>query len=506
MEKAPEEVTSRKRYAKGLSLVTIVNIVSFVVGVAASLLVPDALSLGDYAIFKTYNLYATYVGFFHFGFIDGIYLLYSGLVYDKIDKPKFRTFFWFFFVMEMVTGLLAAGICFFTIHDPTLLIVLLLVIATMLATNVTNYYGIIAQLTTDFRNYSLKNLVRCVVKGLSLVLLLVFWKANILSDYLVYVYILTGLILADLVVDLDYMLTFKSATFGKCAPLKECWPDISKIFIVGFPLLIANICLSIIYSLNSQIVQLGYPDEIFAYYSFAHSILSIVTTITSGISTLIFPMLRQVGKEKIRDHYESLLTKIVFLGAFMFNIYFFSIWGVNWLLPKYNPSIPTLAIVMPIAVIYSIINLILHSYFKALDINNHFVVIALAFLGLAAGAEIGVYYATKNIDLVTTTQVIDGVETTLSYSPTSLNAISYTAVAVFYLWVIFLMAYLAKKEKLPFWRNAILITVSTAAYYGIVAFNVAWYKGFLLFTALLGLVYLVHRAFPYKKLSAPVAQ
>jgi hypothetical protein len=218
MEKKTEELTSRKRYARGLSLVTIVNIFSFVVGVVASLLIPYVLSINDFAVYKTYNLYTSYVGFFHFGFVDGIYLLFGGLAYDQIDKPKFRTFFWFFFVMEAVVGILATVLSFIFIHDQTMLIVMVLVIATMLATNITNYYGIIAQLTTDFKNYSFKNILRVVIKGLALVLLFVFWKLNILTNYLAYVYIVVGLILADILVDLDYMRTFKATTFGKCAP------------------------------------------------------------------------------------------------------------------------------------------------------------------------------------------------------------------------------------------------------------------------------------------------
>lgn len=484
MEKKTEELTSRKRYARGLSLVTIVNIFSFVVGVVASLLIPYVLSINDFAVYKTYNLYTSYVGFFHFGFVDGIYLLFGGLAYDQIDKPKFRTFFWFFFVMEAVVGILATVLSFIFIHDQTMLIVMVLVIATMLATNITNYYGIIAQLTTDFKNYSFKNILRVVIKGLALVLLFVFWKLNILTNYLAYVYIVVGLILADILVDLDYMRTFKATTFGKCAPLKTCWPEIGKIFLIGFPLLLANICLSVIYSLNTQIVQIAYSDanEVFAYYSFAGSVLAIVTTITSGISTLIFPMMRQIGKDKIKEKYDSIVARIMFVGAFMLNIYFFAVWGINWLLPKYNASIPTLAIVMPVAVLYSIINLILHSYFKALDINNHFAVIAVVFLAFACGIEIGVYYAFKNLDIL-----------------------SYSAVAVFYLWVIFLMTYLHKKEKLPFWRGALIITLSIAAYYLVLSSHIAWYKGFLLFTAILGLLYLFDDSL-LKKLSKPVVR
>lgn len=476
MENPTNATNNRKRYVKGLSFVTIANIVSFLVGVASSLLVPKILSTAAYADYSAFNLYSAYVGFFHLGFVDGIYLIYSGINYQDIDKPKFRTFFWFFFVLEAIFGVLAAIFSVLFIHDATTLIILILVILTMFATNITNYYGIIAQLTTDFKNFSVKTLIRVFIKGASLVLFLVLFKLDLATDYLAWIYIITSVILADFIVDVCYMFTFKEVTFGPCKPLKECWGDIWTIFKCGFPLLIGNICIIILYSLNKQIVQIGYDDATFASYSFAYTILSIVTTITGGIATIIFPILRQLDEAKIRSKYDSVLRTMMYFGLALCSVYFLGIWGINWLLPSYNSSVPTLAIVLPISVMYSLIMVLIHSYYKALGINNAFVVISLAFLALAFGVEIGVQYA--------------------FHSP---DALSYAAVVIFLSWMLFLMAYLHKKKGLPFYRNALVFTLGLGAYYGTVVLNLHWYRGFLFYLALAGSLFLLDREFFAKK-------
>ena len=71
---------------RGLFQILIANIVSLMIGIGLSFLVPKYLSVDSYALYKTYALYITYAGFFHFGYADGMYLKYGGKDIDKIIK------------------------------------------------------------------------------------------------------------------------------------------------------------------------------------------------------------------------------------------------------------------------------------------------------------------------------------------------------------------------------------------------------------------------------------
>ena len=51
---------------------------SFALSVLMSIIVPKVLSLNDFGYWQLFIFYTSYVGFFHFGFNDGVYLLNGG--------------------------------------------------------------------------------------------------------------------------------------------------------------------------------------------------------------------------------------------------------------------------------------------------------------------------------------------------------------------------------------------------------------------------------------------
>ena len=50
------------------------NFLNAISAILIGFLVPAILSLDSYAYVKTYMLYISYIGFLHFGFIDGMYI------------------------------------------------------------------------------------------------------------------------------------------------------------------------------------------------------------------------------------------------------------------------------------------------------------------------------------------------------------------------------------------------------------------------------------------------
>jgi len=73
-------------FIKKLSYALISNIVSLFVSVMVILILPKAVGVEDYGYFQLYLFYSTYVGFLHFGWIDGIYLKTGGEKYKNLDK------------------------------------------------------------------------------------------------------------------------------------------------------------------------------------------------------------------------------------------------------------------------------------------------------------------------------------------------------------------------------------------------------------------------------------
>lgn len=67
-----------KRLQKGIIAVFLANVINMLFSLATNFLLPKYLSVESYAGIKEFQLYVSYVGLFHFGFVDGIYLKYGG--------------------------------------------------------------------------------------------------------------------------------------------------------------------------------------------------------------------------------------------------------------------------------------------------------------------------------------------------------------------------------------------------------------------------------------------
>ena len=71
-----------KNFIRVLSSNTIVLLSGMITG----MMIPNILSVESYSSLKTYTLYLSYVGIFHLGYVDGLYLKYGGRSYHNIDK------------------------------------------------------------------------------------------------------------------------------------------------------------------------------------------------------------------------------------------------------------------------------------------------------------------------------------------------------------------------------------------------------------------------------------
>ena len=79
---------------KNLSYTVLANGTNTLVSMVLVLFVPKVLGVTEYAYWQLYLFYASYVGFFHLGWADGVYLKFGGKEYESLDKQYFNTQFW----------------------------------------------------------------------------------------------------------------------------------------------------------------------------------------------------------------------------------------------------------------------------------------------------------------------------------------------------------------------------------------------------------------------------
>ena len=84
------------RFFKDIFTVSIGNVAYLISSILLGFVLPMLLSVDDYGYYKLYTLYFSYSGLLHFGFIDGILLVFAGKDYEELDRQAFRLYSRFF--------------------------------------------------------------------------------------------------------------------------------------------------------------------------------------------------------------------------------------------------------------------------------------------------------------------------------------------------------------------------------------------------------------------------
>lgn len=339
------------------------NIITIIAGIFVSFLLPKMLSIEGYGLYKKFTLYSNYLGICSMGIIDGIVLRYGGNDYDHLEKEKLRSYFsWYMIAIGAFALIIAVFLPFFVAEEYCFIVLMLAVY--LIAMNITGYFQQISQITQRFREYSLRKILQSLSTVLIITPLFIsFCQGNDVS-YKSYVVLL---MVVNYALTLWYVYTYRDIVFGERKPLKNTWQEIIELCQKGFPLLFANLCSTLILSLDRQFVSILFTTEEYATYAFAYSMLSMVTVATSAISTVIFPMMKRMSISSLKENYSTMLGIVVCIVFAICIGYFPLCIFIEWFLPKYAESLVIFRIILPGIAVTSAITVIMHNYYKVFD-------------------------------------------------------------------------------------------------------------------------------------------
>ena len=124
-----------------------------------------------------------------------------------------------------------------------------------------------------------------------------------------------------------------------------------------------------------MMIQWHWDVLIFGKVSFAFSVSNLFLSFVSAVSIVLFPSLKRMREEELPDLYGRIRQLISPLLFFVMLFYFplckiLAIW-----LPKYEPSLLFLGILLPIIVFSSKVSLLTNNYLKAYRKEKHMLVI-----------------------------------------------------------------------------------------------------------------------------------
>ena len=343
---------------KNFSYSVSVNIVVMGTTFLLNLIAPKFLGVKDYSYWQLYVFYLSYVGFFHLGWADGIYLRYGGKLYEDLDKNNIRTQFWMLLIIQVILGL---SIFFIVLNnnDSNVIFIMFMTIIYGIIANPRYIILFVLQATNKIKEYSKIMLIdRFVFCGL-LIIIFIFnfesYKILIILD-----------VVSRIISMIYAMVICKELIFGRLIKIKygleQAYINIS----IGIKLMFANIASNLIIGIVRIGVQLKWSIEVFGKLSFTISISNIILNFINAISLVMFPMLRTVENDRFKVIYYRIRTILMVIVLGVLIIYqplkvILELW-----LPQYKESLFYMGILFPIFVFESKTSLLTNTFLKTL--------------------------------------------------------------------------------------------------------------------------------------------
>lgn len=352
-----------KTLSKNLAYTIFSNFASLMVSVAITLLVPKLVAVDTYGYWQLYLLFASYIGFAHFGLLDGIYLKFGGYTWEKLDKSLLKSQAIVLIVLQCIVALCICIYSFFFVDEASRQIIFFGISLALIIANLQTYCSYLLQVSNRFDDNARMNISYLLVYGIGLITVA-------LSPYkelpLMISADLLGRLLALCLGAYYIRDILRADTSLSKASLLEAFDNIK----IGINLLIANLTGSLIVGAVSFSVEAFWSIETFARIALALSLSNFVMVFMNAVGMVMFPLIRRTEQSKIAALYLKMRKfLLIFLSTVL--IFYFPVAALlgMWL-PKYQVSLHIFAIVFPMILFEGRRSLLATPYMNALRLEK----------------------------------------------------------------------------------------------------------------------------------------
>ena len=324
------------------------------------LVLPKIMTMEDYGIWQLFMFYFSYVGFFHFGWIDGIYLRYGGQNFSALSRKTFGGQFWLLLILLLVefaivnillvSGIIKNSILIFVLRVSSIAGVFYIIFA---------YVNFILQLSDKIKEYA-----RNIILERFLIILLTLICITLIEtkyDKVIYVTIMSEFLAMSfgLYTIRDLIFVERDTLYNA---MNEAYVNISA----GSKLMLANIAGMLILG----IIRFGISQEwdivTFGKVSLTLNISNFLMVFISAVSIVLFPILKRINQDRLAEIYVLLRNILSYsLLAMLITYYPLKILLLYWL-PKYSDSLVYMGLLLPICVFESKLQMLVNTYLKSL--------------------------------------------------------------------------------------------------------------------------------------------
>ena len=331
--------------------------VAMALSILQGLLVPKILGVEQYGYWQLFIFYQSYVGFFHLGLCDGLYLLRGGQRRSEIDKRSVNSQFVFGIFFQSLFALVIVAFALFGPQGPERSFVIFWTGVFLVIQNAATYLGYVFQAMNETKTFSYSSIVERLCFLVPLLFLLLTRTRSFEPYVLSYVFSSCCQLIYCLWHARDFLASGYEG-WGKSAK------DSAKSIQVGYKLLLSNIASMLILGVARAAIDQVWGIATFGKLSFALSMVNFFSAFVSQAAMVLFPALRQSSEREVAKFYGAARDAMVLLFPFAYVLYFPAIWLLGLWLPDYASSFIYFALLLPICVFDSKMNITCTTLFK----------------------------------------------------------------------------------------------------------------------------------------------
>lgn len=329
------------------------------VSILTSLIVPKILGITEFGYWQLFIFYASYVGLFGLGAIDGLYLIYGGKTRSEIDHQDIASQYWFSVCYVALFSLVFAVVGCGFVSESDRALVLLLTSIYSLFSQMSAGLGYIFQAMNETKTYSKSTLLD---RGFFATALLVLVIARVTTFFPYVVAYIIGKLICTL------YCVYKAYPILKCRlypPVLAAKRTLGSIK-VGFGLMIASVADLMVLGVARQIIDMTWGIEVFGRVSLALSMSNFIITFVYQASMVLFPALRQGSHDELISFYKGIKVLMGVGFPLAYVLYYPIVFILVKWLPQYSTSFQYFALLLPVCVYNSRMDICCTTYFKVL--------------------------------------------------------------------------------------------------------------------------------------------
>ena len=345
---------------KKFSFSFLANIFSALTSVLMILVLPKVMSMKDYGAWQLFMFYFSYVGFFHFGWIDGIYLRYGGQYYDKLSRKIFSGQFLLLIILFVsecifINIALSTGI----VENYMLAFVIRIASIAGIFVNIITFINFTFQLSDKIKEYARNVVLERIITILLISYCVIFRKVR--YDEIIYITVISNfLVMCFAIYSMKDLLFVEVDTLSHA--FCEAWENISA----GSKLMLSNIAGMLILGIIRFGISQGWDIVTFGKVSLTLSVSNFLMVFISAVSVVLFPVLKRINQDRLVELYILLRRLLSYsLLGLLITYYPLKLLLAYWL-PKYSDSVFYMGLLLPVCIFESKMQMLVNTYLKSL--------------------------------------------------------------------------------------------------------------------------------------------